>query len=299
MNTSIEATAELSAPTTTAEFEAVRDKALEFAATVTQVKDAEGTELATAVAVLKELKGIIDEVNDLEEAKRKPVNKWLKDIRAFRDELLAKVICERERITGLVNNYQRKQLEDQRERERVAQAERDKAQREAEAAQRKIEQLNNAEITTRDGLLIRNGEVIQLPEVDEVARKRGFTCAERMVSHLEAKMLDAILAAEEAALNVQSASLELSAPTNTPRGLTTRARYDFEIVSPLALAEHRPNLWVWKKEDEVLKFDRAGFIKALNNEAVPHPLLPDEQTQSIAHMTLGIRIYKSVSTHVR
>lgn len=273
MNTSIEAAAELSAPTTTEEFREVRDKALEFSATITQVKDAEGNELATAVSALKELKGIIDEVNDLEEAKRKPVNKWLKDIRAFRDELLVKVIRERERITGLVNAYQRKQLEDQRAREQEAQRERDRAQREAEEAQRKIEEQQRKLAS------------------EELSKKQRAAA--------EAEMMKQQLVAEEAALNVQSATLELSAPTNTPRGLSTRVRYDFEIVKPLALAEHRPGLWIWKPGEEVLKFDRAGFLKALNNEATPHQLLPPEDVQSIVHSTLGIRVYRDVSSHVR
>lgn len=40
-------------------------------------------------------------------------------------------------------------------------------------------------ISTKDGLLFRNGVLIPLPEADEVAALHGYTCAERMVKALE------------------------------------------------------------------------------------------------------------------
>jgi hypothetical protein len=39
-------------------------------------------------------------------------------------------------------------------------------------------------ITTKDGLLWRDGKMIDLPEADRVAWKKGFNCAERYVKHL-------------------------------------------------------------------------------------------------------------------
>lgn len=42
-------------------------------------------------------------------------------------------------------------------------------------------------ITTKYGLLFRNGELLKLPEADRVAALHGFTCAERFVKHLEGK----------------------------------------------------------------------------------------------------------------
>ena len=42
-------------------------------------------------------------------------------------------------------------------------------------------------ITTKDGLLYRNGKIIELPEADRVARQRGFTYAEHLIKHLETK----------------------------------------------------------------------------------------------------------------
>jgi hypothetical protein len=39
-------------------------------------------------------------------------------------------------------------------------------------------------ITAKDGLLWRNGRIIELPEADLVAREHGFTYAEQFVKHL-------------------------------------------------------------------------------------------------------------------
>ena len=49
-------------------------------------------------------------------------------------------------------------------------------------------------ITTKDGLLYRNGKVIGLPEADRVAREGGFDCAVHLVRTLEGKdRLDALM----------------------------------------------------------------------------------------------------------
>ena len=39
-------------------------------------------------------------------------------------------------------------------------------------------------ITAKDGLLWRNGKIIELPEADDVARRHGFAYAEQLVKHL-------------------------------------------------------------------------------------------------------------------
>jgi len=43
---------------------------------------------------------------------------------------------------------------------------------------------NEAEVTSKDGLLWRNGAIIELPEADRVARQHGFDNAEQLVRHL-------------------------------------------------------------------------------------------------------------------
>jgi hypothetical protein len=42
-------------------------------------------------------------------------------------------------------------------------------------------------ITTKDGLLWRDGKIIDLPEADKVASEHGYDCAEQFVRALEGK----------------------------------------------------------------------------------------------------------------
>jgi hypothetical protein len=42
-------------------------------------------------------------------------------------------------------------------------------------------------ITTKEGLLWRDGKIIDLPEADRVARKNGFLYAEQFIKYLEKK----------------------------------------------------------------------------------------------------------------
>ncbi len=46
------------------------------------------------------------------------------------------------------------------------------------------------EITTKNGLLYRDGQEIPLPEADKVARKHGHQYAEQLVKALEARNLE-------------------------------------------------------------------------------------------------------------
>ncbi len=43
------------------------------------------------------------------------------------------------------------------------------------------------EITTKNGLLYRDGKMIDLPEADKVAREHGYSFAEQLVKALEPK----------------------------------------------------------------------------------------------------------------
>lgn len=40
-------------------------------------------------------------------------------------------------------------------------------------------------VTTKNGLLYRDGKIINLPEADQVALKFGFAYAEQLVRHLQ------------------------------------------------------------------------------------------------------------------
>lgn len=169
---------------------------------------------------------------------------------------------EKNRLSGLVNHFQRRQLEAKQAAETKARKEQEEAARVAEAAAKAIAD----------------------------AEKKGDVGA----------LLDAQLKAEEAALTVQAASAVLAAPTNTPKGLVTKVGYDFQItdsfalISALALRE----FWKWNEKEETFKFDRAGFLKGINHADASLWMLPPEGQDSITH-PFGIRVYVSVKSHVR
>lgn len=233
------------------------------AAQLKEVKYGDADRLTLAVSHLKELKSIIKEVEDTEEALRKPINAWLKKVRSVRDTFLAAVTREHLRITGIVNNYQRKALDEKEAREREARA----AQAKAEYDARKAE------------------EALSLATSEDA-------------------ILDAQLALESATLQQEQASAQLAVPTDTPKGLTTKVRFDFEILYAHLCAEKLPGLWMAHDGNETLKMDRAGFLKQLNaasDATAPArlQLLPREGQQTITHTDLGIRIFRDVSVHTR
>lgn len=245
--------------------------------------------LALVVENMQSIKGIITTVEDVEEAARKPVNAWLKDIRKKRDNFLAPLIEELDRVGKIVTSYRTLEIEDRKQKDRAAREVAAKAEREAADAQRKIEEQERELARAR----------AQLASEELTKNQRAEAEAKR--KEAEEKLLDAELAAESAAITSHKSSLAINAPTNIPKGLTTRVRYDFEVTVPLTFAAKKPELWTWHPGTETLKLERAVLLKLLNSEAANemHSLLPQETQQSIVHSALGIRVYVSISTHVR
>lgn len=236
-----------------------RDAVVANAAEIAAVTYPDAEQLKVAVDAMAGLKDIIKTVEDVEEQHRKPVNKWLKDIRKMRDDFLATVTQQHLRLTGLVNHYRKKELEAEAERQREA----EKLKREAEKKAQKA--------------------------AEEAAK-----------AATEDERLNAELEAESAKQEIEEAEVALMAPTNTPKGLTTRVRFDFEITDWQKFIAVAPGLWRWMKDDELLKIDRARLVKELNaddyNES--KEWLPPETQDSVTH-TIGIRVFKSVSTFTR
>jgi hypothetical protein len=228
--------------------------------------------LEMAVKALQEIAGML-KVNEASRVKeKKPHLDYGKAVDKFAADFAEPLEKEKARLSGEVNHWQRKQLEEQQKREREAAEEQRKAQ---QAAAKAEEDARKAQ------------EAIDKAKTD-VGKKKAADA-----------LLEAQLAQEEAAMTQQAVETQLVQPTNTPRGLSTRVRYDFEITNWITLVAKKPDLWVWHPGTETLKFDRAGFLKALNSETIPHPLLPKETQQSVVHSVLGLRIYSDVRTHVR
>lgn len=251
-----------------------RDEAIAGAKTITEVAYPNDAQLSIAVASLRELTGIEKQVGEVEESHRKPVNAWLKMLRRTRDEFLDGVIREKVRLTGLVNHFQTKAREAQLLRDKEAAQAVAKAQKDAADAQHEIE---------RQQQLAASAKTDKAREAAEDA------------------LLAAQLQQETAALSAQNAEAALATPTNTPKGLVTKVRYDFEIIGPMSCITNFSSCWLWHRETETFKFDRAGFLKQLNAETknATHELLPDEGEQSVTHQANGLRIFLDIRTSTR
>lgn len=151
---------------------------------------------------------------------------------------------------------------------------------------------------------------LQLREKEERERKARADAEKAQREAEEAKRqieaatneddkLDAQLRAESASLAAQNAQQQLSIPTNTPRGMTTRVRYDFEMIDWKAAYDHHPAayLWEWIKDEECLNFNRKNFLKEINTFDTQQGWIPKDGMDS--HVVYGIRIFRDVSVSVR
>lgn len=292
-------------------YTAYRDETCEAASKVPLPVFPDSAALDVAIAAQREVQGIIDAVTKVEEMGRKPLNAALKKMRLDRDTFLANPNKEHARLAAGITAFSTAKLfhdraEERRlaDEQRAAEAARWKAAAEIARLEKELI-LKKGEVTTRDGLLIRNEEIIPLPEADRVAEAHGFICAERMVKALEVKqkqaadkLLAAKIQAEQAEIIADSVKHQLAAPTTSAKGLTVRVRWDFEIVNPYFFTEQK-QWWKWDAEKELLKVDRAGLISALNNASAPHPWLPPETETSATLPKIGIRIFIDVKGHPR
>lgn len=249
-----------------------RDEKLSIAKLVTQVTTPD--ELETAVSAMKPLAAIRKETEAARKAIKAPITALGKQVDAVAADFMSPVEKEEGRLVGLVNHFQREQLRLAEERDRKAQQDAREAERKAQEAAAEIERQRKlaAQATTA------------------AARKTA----------VEAQM-KAELAAEDAALSQQTAALTLSTPTETPKGLVTKTRYDFEITKPGDFYFMFPEFWTWRKDDETLKLNRADLLKALNSEHTNAAtvLLPEDGHDSVTHARQGIRVFRHTASYVR
>lgn len=214
----------------------------------------------TGVAYLRDVNTMLKITEDSRKKHKEPFWNFGKMIDDFAAKFSAPLEKEKARLSGLVNHFQRKQLEAKTAAEAKARADEAAAKREAEAAAKAIAD----------------------------AERKGDVGA----------LLDAQLKAEEAAMTAQAATAVLATPTNTPKGLVTKVTYNFQITDPFKFAAHAAIFFKWKSDDETLKVDRAALIRALNNETGFHAWLPLGTENAVTH-PFGIRVYRDINTHVR
>lgn len=249
-----------------------RDALCKDADTLTAVASDE--QLETATEYLKDINAFLKKNEEGRTKENRPHLDYQKLVNDFAAKFAAPLAKQKERITLLVNGWQRKVFMERDARDREARAEQEKAQRAATEAQEEISR--------------------QLRIAAEATNSKTKAVA-------EAALLAAQLKQETAALSAQSASATLAAPTNTPRGLVTKVRFDFEVLDWKKFVDAWPGYWRWDKAAELLKLDRAGLLKELNTDGGGsfHDKLPGETEQSINLPNIGLRVYRDIRSSTR
>lgn len=279
----------LAEPQTTEAYLALRDSTVKTSQLVTQVSA--GAELESASLAMRSVKEIIDATEALEAKKREPVNKWLKEIRAFRDSLLAPLCEEHDRVKKLADAYNTREFHRKQKEERELADKARKAQEQAAAAEREIQR-------QKDEIARRERDLAQA----ELSKKQRAEHESKLAAAKEAQQ-KAELAAETAALKTQSVETALAAPTNTPKGMSVRVQYDFQILNFLSFVGSFP-IYAKEAEDKrSAKLDVMAILRDLN-DVMPNPLnklLPrEEQGETEARMPgHGLRIYLDIDTRTR
>lgn len=243
-------------------------------------------ELEAAATALRDLSIAVKSAEDTRKQVKAPFIAFGKKIDATHEEFVSPLEKEKARVTAMINTYQRAEFErHQAQARRLADE-----QRKAQEAQ----WLAEAEIKRKREELERMQRELESKKLSDANRAK----LEAQQKEAEAAKQKAELAAEEAYLTNQSAASQLTAPANTPKGLTTKVSFDFEIVNDRKFfAKHR-DIWVtWNAGEETWKIDRAGLKKALNAES--HPWQPPDGTQSVVMSESGIRVFVNVSSHTR
>jgi hypothetical protein len=182
--------------------------------------------------------------------------------------------CDREegRLSGLINHFQRKQLEEKRlEDEKLEQQ-----AKHAQELERQAQELRHKAVFEQDKLRA----AAMVKEADE----------------LEGRALDAKLTAEVAVIPEPAKA----------KGLVVRNRINFQVLDAIVFCQGYPQFWKWHKETETLKLDRMGILDELNKEngkGLFHlTRFPEELSQTDDPRLVqpaGLRVYEETKAHLR
>ena len=247
----------------------IRRQALEAAKPVRQITTAE--EQTVAVEALRQLKAIRTGMEATRKSVKAPVLELGKKIDATAAGFLEEPNKQEGRLQGMVNHFQRKQLEVKRADEE--------------------RQINEAKHATE--LEIEAGELRH----KSVFESDPHTKAEllRRARELEAEALDKKLTAEV---------LMVPAEIDKPKGLVVRNRITFEVIDPIVFCQAYPQFWRWHKDTETLKLDRMRILDELNkdNGLFRRTRFPEELSTADDERLVqpaGLRVYEETKAHVR
>lgn len=248
----------------------LRTSALKAASVVARVETDQ--QQATAVEALRLLKEIRSGMETSRKAVKAPVLALGRKIDEIAADFLENCSKQEGRLQGMVNHYQRKQLERQREQEAELANEAKRAQ--------------ELEVTAGE---MRHKAVF---ETDPIKK---------------AELLQKADALESEAINAQmTGELAVSEEASRPKGLVVRQRINFQVTDPILFVQAYPKFWKWHDETETLKIDRQGVLDELNRpncDGIFHKTkFPEELSASEDRRLVrpaGIRVYEETKAHVR
>lgn len=244
----------------------LKERALGLSKPILKVETEE--EQSVAILALRELKSIRTGIEATRKSVKAPVLELGKKIDTVATDFIHDAEKEEFRLQGLINHYQRRELEKQRaEQERIRQTQ-IAAQRLEYEAKRKREEAEKAND----------------PALKEEAEK------------LEEQALDKTMSAE----------LSPAVVAPRPRGLVVQQRLNFQILDAVVFAQAYPQFWTWHEETETLKLKRREILEELNRadgqgffHATPFPEeLPDKKDSRIVKPA-GMRVFEETKSHIR
>lgn len=257
-------------PEITHDAHALRASALKAAATVARVETEQ--QQATAVEALRLLKELRNGMELSRKAVKAPVLALGRKIDEIAADFLEQSNKQEGRLQGLINHYQRKQLEQKREQD-------NELANQAKHAQ---------EMEVKAGEL-RHQSVFET----DPAKKAEML---KQASELDAKALDVKMSHE----------LTVYEDPNKPKGLVVRNRINFQVTNPIVFCQGYPQFWKWHEDTEALKLDRQRILDELNRpdgKGIFHlTKFPEELSASEDRRLVrppGLRVYEETKTHVR
>jgi hypothetical protein len=248
----------------------LRTTALKAASQVARVEN--DLQQVTAVEALRLLKEIRSGMEASRKAVKAPVLALGRKIDEIAHDFLSQCDKQEGRLQGMVNHYQRKQLERQREQEQEL----------ANEAKRASE----LEVSASE---MRHKAVF---ETDPIKKAELLHKADQL---------------ESEAINAQmTGELAVSEEASRPKGLVVRQRINFQVTDPIVFCQAYPKFWKWNNDTETLKLDRQGILDELNkpnSDGIFHKTKFPEELSTSGDRRLvrpaGIRVYEETKAHVR
>jgi hypothetical protein len=251
----------------------LRGEALNAARAVGRVENDQQQAIAVeALRLLKELRSGM-------EASRKAIKAPVLSLGRKIDDIAANFLedagKQEGRLQGMINHYQRKQLEQRREQQ--------------------LELANEAKHAAE--LEIKSGELRHQAVFETDPSKKAEMLRE--ADELDVKAIDAKMTGELAVIDDPS----------KPKGLVVRNRINFQVEEwsgAVLFLEAYPKFWKWNKETETLKLDRQGVLDELNrpnSDGLFHKTKFPEELSANEDRRLvrppGLHVYEETKAHVR